>query len=75
MKVSNYPYEIKSRFGVKFYINFQNVLRAARLKKVDFYFNRKDYLCTYEVAGLGDVEEDFSEETSKISDLMRKSGI
>lgn len=60
MKVSNYSYEIKSRFGVKFYINFQNVLRAARLKKVDFYLNRNDYLCTYEVAGLGIVEEDFS---------------
>lgn len=67
MKVSRNTFWIHSAFGKKLYINYGSVLRAARLKKVLFYFNSDEYLCTYEVAGLGLVEEKLTDNGTRIS--------
>ncbi len=57
MEVRKCNFWIKTNFGKKLYINYGSVLRAARLKRIDFFFNTKEYQCTYDVAGLGIVEE------------------
>lgn len=58
MKCKKNKFWIYSKFGMKLYINYGSVLRAARLKKVDFYLGSDEYICTYEVAGLGVVSEE-----------------
>ncbi len=58
MEVRNKQIWIHSAFGRKFYINYGSILRAARLKKVDFFLGSMEFQCTYEVAGLGIVEEE-----------------
>ena len=58
MEVRNKQIWIYSAFGRKFYINYGSILRAARLKKVDFFLGSMEFQCTYEVAGLGIVEEE-----------------
>lgn len=60
MTYISYQYWICSAFNRKFYISYGSVLRAAYLKKVFFYMGHHDYLCTYEVAGLGTVEEEIN---------------
>lgn len=58
MEVRNKQIWIHSAFGRKFYINYGSILRAARLKKVDFFLGSMEFQCTYEVAGLGIVEDE-----------------
>ena len=57
MSICDYQYWISSAFNKKFYASYGSVIRAVRLKKVFFYFGHHDYMCTYDVAGLGTVEE------------------
>lgn len=58
MYYNNAYFSIDAEFNKKFYISFDNVLRAARLLRVDFYLSSGEHFCTFEVAGLGKISEE-----------------
>ena len=58
MYYKNCYFSIGAEFNKKFYINFGSVLRAAKLIRVDFYLGSGEFYCTFNVAGLGLVEEE-----------------
>lgn len=58
MEVKRSSFHVCTTFGKKLYINCGSVLRAARLKRIDFYLDTREYQCTYDVAGFGIIEEE-----------------